>query len=123
VKIRPRNPRANAYAERWIRTARAEITNQLLIAGPRQVRAIWTTMPAYELTAEGESSPKPRPQLNDPFVVSRRQSTAHSPRPASTEGHRGGLDAALRTGGRPAMWPRSPSRIRSSIDASLSSGG
>lgn len=29
VKIRPRNPRANAYAERWIRTARAEIINQL----------------------------------------------------------------------------------------------
>lgn len=46
VKIRPRNPRANAHAERWIRTARAEIANQLLIARPRHVRAIWTTMPA-----------------------------------------------------------------------------
>ena len=29
-----------------IRTARAEIANQLLIARPRHVRAIWTTMPA-----------------------------------------------------------------------------
>ena len=40
VKIPPQSPRANAYAERWVRTARAEVTNQLLIAGPRHLHAV-----------------------------------------------------------------------------------
>jgi hypothetical protein len=40
VKIPPRSPRANAYAERWVRTARAEATDQILIAGPRHLRTV-----------------------------------------------------------------------------------
>ncbi|HEX6521815.1 MAG TPA: integrase core domain-containing protein [Streptosporangiaceae bacterium] len=31
---------ANAYAERWARTARAEVTDRTLIAGPRHLRVI-----------------------------------------------------------------------------------
>ncbi len=40
AKIPPRSPRANTYAERWIRTARAEVADRMLIAGPRHLRAV-----------------------------------------------------------------------------------
>src|SRR5262249_22297787 len=40
VKIPPRRPRASAYAERWVRTARAEVTGRMLITGPRRLRAV-----------------------------------------------------------------------------------
>ena len=32
--------RSNAYAERWVRTARAEVTDRMLISGPRHLRAV-----------------------------------------------------------------------------------
>ena len=40
VKIPPRSPGANAYAGRWVRTVRAGVTDRMLIAGQRHLRAV-----------------------------------------------------------------------------------
>jgi RimJ/RimL family protein N-acetyltransferase len=40
VKAPPQAPRANAYAVRWVGTARAEVTDRMLSGGPRHLRVV-----------------------------------------------------------------------------------
>jgi putative transposase len=47
VKIPPRSPRANAYAERFVLTARTEVTDRMLIFGERHLRTIMAQYAAH----------------------------------------------------------------------------
>jgi transposase InsO family protein len=47
VKIPPRSPRANTYAERFVLTARTEVTDRMLIFGQRHLRAILAQYEAH----------------------------------------------------------------------------
>jgi putative transposase len=47
VKIPPRSPRANCYAERFVLTARTEVTDQILILGQRHLRTILNQYAAH----------------------------------------------------------------------------
>jgi putative transposase len=62
VKIPPRSPRANVYAERFVLTARTEVTNQMLIFGQRHPR---TVLAQYEAHYNGRRPHRSR-QLRPP---------------------------------------------------------
>jgi putative transposase len=62
VKIPPRSPRANAYAERFVLTARTEVTDRMLIFGQRHLRTI---LAQYEAHYNGRRAHRSR-QLRPP---------------------------------------------------------
>jgi putative transposase len=67
VKIPPRSPRANAYAERFVLTARTEVTNRMLIFGQRHLRTI---LAQYEARYNGRRPHRSR-QLRPPQLPRR----------------------------------------------------
>ena len=65
VKIPPRSPRANAYAERFVLTARTEVTDRMLIFGERHLRTILAEYEAHYNGRRPHRSQQLRPPRPD----------------------------------------------------------
>ena len=63
MKIPPRSPKATAYAERFVLTARKEVTDRMLIFGQRHLR---TVLAQYEAHYNGRRPRRSR-QLRSPW--------------------------------------------------------
>ena len=69
VKIPPRSPRANAYAERFVLTARREVTDRMPIFGERHLRVVMTQYEAHYNGRRPHRSRELRPPRPDHTVA------------------------------------------------------
>ncbi|MEU5032118.1 integrase core domain-containing protein [Streptomyces milbemycinicus] len=69
VPTLPQSPRSNAFAERWIRTARAECTDRLLITGERHLRTVLTTYAEHYNAGRPHRGLDLRAPDDDPHII------------------------------------------------------
>ena len=75
VRIPPRRPRANCYAERFVLTVRTEVTDRMLIFGERHLRSVLARYAVHYNRQRPHRSLKlspPRPTSPVPAVVDGR---------------------------------------------------
>jgi len=63
VKIPSRSPRANAFSERFVLTVRTEVTDRMLIIGPRHLRAV---LADYSPLQRAKTPPRPPAEPTKP---------------------------------------------------------
>jgi putative transposase len=69
VKIPPRSPRANAYAERFVLTARTEVTDRMLIFSERHLRSVFAEYARHYNGRRPHRSRRLRPPQPDESVA------------------------------------------------------
>jgi len=69
VKIPAQRPRANAYAERFVRTVRSECTDRMIIAGERHARAVLSEYERHYDTGRPHRALKMRAPCDNPNVI------------------------------------------------------
>jgi putative transposase len=111
VKIPPRSPRANAFAERFVLTARTEVTDRMLIFGERHLHLVLAHYAAHYNGRRPHRSRQFRPPRPDHPIADFSQERIQR-RPVLggliNEYERGRIEALARTGGRVLESHRSP---------------
>ena len=103
VKIPPRSPRANAYAERFVLTARTEITDRMLIFGERHLRSVLAEYQAHYNGRRPHRSRQlrpPRPDHPTADLTQERIRRRRRPRRPHQRIRTSRVDAQVKTRGR-----------------------
>ena len=77
VTTPPQTPRANCYAGRWVRTARAECTDRMLIYGERHLRTVLGRYAGHYNGHRPHQSRQQRPPDRDTEVTLLLDTSAH----------------------------------------------